>query len=49
MVCGGIRETANQFVDVPDALNGSERAPIPDEQTISDAATMEEYDAYPAL
>lgn len=31
VVCGGIGEAGNEFVDVPDALNGSQGAAIPDE------------------
>ena len=31
MVSGGIREACDEFIDVPDALNGSQGTPIPDE------------------
>lgn len=34
-MCGGICEAPDEFVDVSDALNGSQGAAIPNEQTIS--------------
>ena len=49
VVCGRICETADEFVDVPDALNGSQRAPIPDEKTVSAVVRTGRCDGYPVL
>ena len=46
---GRIRETPDEFVDVPDALNGSKTTTIPkEEQRVSGVETMERCGAYPA-
>ena len=49
MVWGGICEASNEFVDVPDALNGSQWISIPEERTIKGVPVKGKCDEYPVL